>query len=407
MSARNLKPYTVHIEDLELQELKRRLRATRWAADINNEDGRYGVRTADLRDLVDYWLEEFDWRRAERRINEFSQYRVQLSGQPVHFIREPGRGPSPIPIILSHGWPWSFWDLSKVIRPLANPAAFGGDSADAFDVIVPSLPGFLFSTPTTDGTMNFWKIADLWHQLMRDTLGYEKYAAGGADYGALVSGQLGHKYPDELYGIHLGHDMPLSIFQDERPWDLSGAVPVPPDAADDLRKEILKFHYAYAGHIAVHMLEPHTMALATNDSPVGMLAYLVQRWSRWSDQSRDFAEVFPRDHLLANATMWWVTETLTSSVRLYLNAHRYPWRPSHNLEPVVQSPTGLTLLAGDAYPPLVRSARERIEAFISSPMNSYYNVTYLSAGDFGGHFVHWENPDAAIDGIRATFRSLR
>jgi pimeloyl-ACP methyl ester carboxylesterase len=267
-----------------------------------------------------------------------------------------------------------------VIRPLADPASFGGDSADAFDVIVPSLPGFAFSTPVTDGTMNFWKIAGLWHQLMRGLLGYERYAAGGTDYGALVSGQLGHKYAEELYGIHLGHDMPLSIFQGECPWDVSGGVTVPPDAPGDLRTEILRFQQTYACHIAVHMLEPQTMAHGTNDSPVGMLAYLLQRWSQWSDQSRDFSEVFPRDHVLTNGTMWWVTEALTSSVRVYSNTSRYPWQPSHDLRPIVQAPTGLTLLAGDVYPPMVHSAQERLEAFNRSPMSDYFNLTHLSAG---------------------------
>ena len=234
-----LEPYVIQVTDEALGDLKRRLQATRWSTDANNEDSYYGISSSYLRDLVAYWINEFDWRRAERQINAFTHHRVEISGTPVHFIREPGTGPSPIPIILSHGWPWTFWDWSKVIRPLADPAAFGGDPADAFDVIVPSLAGFGFSAPTS-GDMNFWKMAELWHTLMTETLGYERYAAGGCDYGALVTGQLGHKYADQLYGIHLGQDLPLNMFQSERPWDLSEGHMIPEDATPQLREGILE-----------------------------------------------------------------------------------------------------------------------------------------------------------------------
>jgi pimeloyl-ACP methyl ester carboxylesterase len=399
--------FTIDISDQDLDELRTRLRQTRWTTDINNEDGYYGIRTEYLKDLVEYWAETFDWRAAEKRMNAYPHYRMDVSGQPVHFIREPGTGPAPIPIILSHGWPWSFWDWSKVIGPLTDPASHGGDPADAFDVIVPSLPGFAFSTPVNDPEMNFWKMADLWHELMTDKLGYAKYAAGGADYGALVTGQLGHKYADELYGIHLGHDIPLFIFQNERPWDLTVGEMVPADASDELREGIIHFQRTYAAHVAIHMLEPQTTANALADSPAGMLAYLLQRWSKWSDQHQDFETLIPRDHFLANATMWWVNHAFSTSVRSYSNANRYPWQPSHDLQPVVQAPTGLTLMAGDAYPPMADTGEARMEVFKQSPMADYYNVVHLSAGETGGHFVAWENPEATIKGIRDTFRGLR
>jgi pimeloyl-ACP methyl ester carboxylesterase len=399
--------FAINIDEEQLEDLRRRLRQTRWAKDLNNADGYYGIRTDYLKSLVEYWIEEFDWRAAEKRINEYSNYRLVIDGQPVHFIREPGTGPAPIPIILSHGWPWSFWDLSKVIRPLADPASFGGDPADAFDVIVPSLPGFAFSTPVSNERLNFSAIAELWHELMTDRLGYEKYAAGGADYGTLVSSQLGHKYADELYGIHLGHEIPLEIFQNERPWDLTAGELVPPGVSDELRDEILKFQTTYAAHVAIHMLEPQTAAAALNDSPVGMLAYLLQRWSKWSDQHQDFDTLFPRDHVLTNATMWWVNEAFNSSVRVYSNANRYPWKPAHDRKPTVQAPTGFTFVAGDAYPPGAHTAAERVAVFEDGPMRDYYNAVHVSSGETGGHFVSWENPEATIEGIRATFRGLR
>jgi microsomal epoxide hydrolase len=208
----HLEPFTVAVSDDQLADLKARLRATRWPDDVGNEDWFYGVNGAYLRRLADYWPNGFDWRRVERQINGYANYRVVIDGVPVHFLYKAGRGGAPIPIILSHGWPWTFWDWSKVIDPLADPVAFGGDPAEAFDVLVTSLPGFGFSTPLPHPDMNFWKIADVCHRLMTETLGLCRYAAGGSDMGALVTGHLGHKYADSLYGIYLARGLRLDFF---------------------------------------------------------------------------------------------------------------------------------------------------------------------------------------------------
>src|SRR6202034_1730441 len=182
----------------------------------------YGVPDSYLRGLVAYWRDGYDWRKAEAAINAHEHYQVSVAGIPVHFMRKPGRGPRPIPLILTHGWPWTFWHWSKVIDPLADPAAYGGDPADAFDVIVPSLPGFGFSTPLASAKESYVSMADRFHTLMTSTLGYAKFAVGGANYGALVGAQLGHKYASSLYGIHLGNEMALGMFSGDRYWDLTG-----------------------------------------------------------------------------------------------------------------------------------------------------------------------------------------
>jgi hypothetical protein len=218
-----LDPYTINVDQSVLDDLVVRLKATRFAPDLDNEDERYGLSTTYLRRLAEYWADEFDWRAMERKINGFTHHRVDVGGSPVHFIREPGNGPAPIPLLLLHGWPWTFWDWSKVIRPLTHPAAFGGDPADAFDVIVASLPGFAFSTPLSVRE-NYVSMAERFHTLMTETLGYEKYGVGACDYGALVGAQLGHRYADSLYGIHLGYEMPIAIGQGDRYWDLTGGV---------------------------------------------------------------------------------------------------------------------------------------------------------------------------------------
>lgn len=213
-----LDPFVISVTDEQLADLSRRLKATRWPDDVGNDDWFYGVSGAYLKDLVEYWADGFDWRAAEKAINTFTHYRATVDGTPIHFLHEPGKGPAPMPLILSHGWPWTFWDWERAIRPLSDPAAFGGDPADAFDVIVPSLPGFGFSTPLPQPDMNFWRIADLFHHLMTKTLGHARYAAGGSDMGALVTGQLGHKYVDSLYGVYLARGLRLNFFSGERPW---------------------------------------------------------------------------------------------------------------------------------------------------------------------------------------------
>lgn len=399
----DLAPFVIDVPDEELQDLRRRLHATRWAADPDNDDESYGIGTRALKELAEYWADGFDWRAVERQMNTFRHHRVEIDGVPVHFIREPGKGPHPKPLILSHGWPWTFWDWSKVIRPLADPAAFGGDPADAFDVIVPSLAGFGFSTPLARGDMNFWKMAEIWHTLMTRTLGYARYAAAGSDYGALVSEQLGHKYAAQLHGIHLSSTIPLTIFQGERPWDLTDGQKVPPGTPPGLREEILLSQRTYASHVAVHILDGQTITHGLNDSPVGMLAWILQRWKHWSDKHADFDRVFPRDHILTNATIYWVNQAIGSSIRAYANANRYPWRPSHQHTPLVQAPTGLSFLLGDPGYPGAR-LDTFVEDFKKGPLAEMYNLVYAKAHARGGHFAAWENPDAMIEDIRQTFR---
>jgi pimeloyl-ACP methyl ester carboxylesterase len=406
-NGRSLERFTIDIPQDVLDDLKARLKATRFAADPDNEDEDYGLSTSYIKPLVEYWADGFDWRSAEKELNTFTHHRVEVDGQPVHFLREPGKGPDPVPIVLLHGWPWTFHFWSKIVRPLADPASHGGDPADAFDVIVPSLPGFGFSSPLARGDLNYWKMADLFHTLMTDVLGYERYAVAGSDYGSLVTSQLGHKYADHLYGLHYGTDLPPSLLQGDRYWDITDGNTIPEDASPRLRDDLLMFDKNYASHVAVHMLDAQTLTHGLNDSPIGMLAWLLQRWKKWSDRSGEFEQVFPRDFILTNATIYWATQTIGSSIRIYRNAARYPWRPSHDRHPQVEAPAGFTLLLGDVYPPGPRTPEERIAAFENGPNRPWFNPVNVEAHQEGGHFGPWENPDAFLTGIQKTFRKLR
>ncbi|WP_182877025.1 epoxide hydrolase family protein [Microbispora sp. H10670] len=401
-----LEPRPIHVPGDVLDDLRRRLELTRLPDDVGNDDWRYGVNGAYLRELVAYWRDGYDWRAAEAAINAYEHYQVEIDGVPVHFMRRPGAGPAPTPLILTHGWPWTFWHWSKVIDPLADPAAYGGDPAEAFDVIVPSLPGFGFSTPLPDHPdMNFWKIADIWHVLMTRVLGHERYAAAGCDVGALVTGQLGHKYADELLGVHIGSGQKLTLFSGDRAWDLSGGRPIPEGLPADVHARVVALEKRFAVHLAAHVLAPSTLAAGLSDSPAGMLAWILERWVTWSDNGGDVETVFSKDDLLTHAMIFWVTNSIGTSIRTYANNNRYPWTPSHDRWPVVEAPTGITFV-GHENPPGVRTD-QRVEHFLGSDRAAWYNLVNLAAHDRGGHFIPWEIPGEWVDDLRRTFRGRR
>lgn len=387
--------FEIRVPDAVLEDLRERLRRTRWAPDFANDDWSYGTNARTLRELVAYWLDGYDWRAEEAAMNRFPHWRVELDGVPVHFLRVPGRGPSPIPLILSHGWPWTFWDLHRVIGPLSDPAAHGGDPADAFEVIVPSMPGFGFSTPLAQTGVNFWTTAELWHRLMTEVLGFERYAAQGGDWGALTTTQLGHAHADSLYGIHLSTLAPLSLFDHERPWDITAGTLAPAGLAPAERERFLAWQRRIASHVAVQVLDPQTLAYGLHDSPVGLLAWLLERRRSWGDCRRGVVATFGRDFLLTTTMLYWVTESFVTSARFYAEAARNRWRPSHARTPLVGAPTGISTFRHDG------------TVGLGAGMESLFHVVYSREHDEGGHFAPIEVPERIVDDVRATFRPFR
>lgn len=390
-----VEPFKVAIPDEKLDQLKRRLRDANWPHDMANDDWRYGVSGKYLRGLVDYWLDGYDWRAQEAAINSFSHYRTEVDGIPLHFIREPGKGPNPIPLVLNHGWPWTFWDYHELIRPLADPASFGGDPKDSFEVIAVSMPGFGFSSPLTQAGMNAWRAADPVHKLMTEKLGFARYGAQGGDWGATTTAQLGHKYPESVIGIHLTSTPRLTHWENQRPWDVTAGRQVPDDLAPEMRKKLIGIQHRIAAHVAVHMLEPQTLAYALHDSPLGLLAWLVQRRRSWSANDGDVEQAFTRDFLLTTASLYWFTDTFVTSARLYAEAGKDPWQPSHSGTPLVNVPTGLTYMEHD------------VGRSLSNEAEQQFDVRYRKEHPMGGHFAAAEEPEAVVDDIRATFRPLR
>ena len=384
-----IEPFEVAVPEQDLADLRARLARVRWSHDYANDDWRYGMRGDYLRELVAYWRHSFDWRAQEHAINAVAHFRTEIDGIPIHFVHERGRGPAPIPLLLGHGWPWTFWDLKKVIGPLSDPAAHGGDPRDAFEVIVPSLPGYTFSTPLTVPGINFWRTADLWVQLM-ERLGHTRFAAQGGDWGALVATQLGHKYADRMLGIHLHFCAPLTAFAG-RPLDQSEYGP----DEKHLFERNTWFLREDRGYASIQSTRPQTLAHALEDSPVGLCAWLVEKRRSWSDCGGDVERAFTKDELLTTVCLYWLTHSFGSSARYYYEAAHHPWRPSHDRQPVIEAPTAVAAFPGD----ILRMPRRWIDR--------YYRLERYTEMPRGGHFAPMEEPQLLVDDIRSFFRPLR
>ncbi len=383
-------PFTIAVPEATLTDLRDRLTKTRWPNDFANPDWAYGTNRAYLTELVDYWLGGYDWRKHEQAMNAFSHYKTTIEDVPIHFIHEPGKGPNPMPLILTHGWPWTFWDFHKVIRPLTDPAAFGGDPQDAFDVVVPSLPGFGFSSPLTVPGINFTRTADLWVTLMRDVLGYQQFAAQGGDWGALVTTQLGHKYAQHLIGMHLNLAIPLGFFSGEQP----DPSEYGPDEADwyERMQERMKVS---TSNVVFQTTDPQTLSYGIHDSPVGLCAWILERRRNWSDCGGDVERRFSKDDLLTTMMIYWVTESFVTSVRYYYEARHHLWTPDHDRTPVVEAPTGIAIFPRE----LVLMPHRWAER--------YYNLQRWTLMPAGGHFAPMEEPEHLVEDVRAFFRPLR
>ncbi len=387
-------PFAIDVPDRALDDLAQRLELTRFAPGPD-DDGRYGIPTSTVRELVGHWRGGYDWRAQERLLNSVPHARVEIDGIPVHYVHVRGTGPAPMPLLLNHGFPWTFWDLHRVIGPLTDPGAHGGDPADAFDLVIPSLPGFTLSSPLPRSGIQFSTTADLWVRLMQDVLGYDRFGAEGGDWGALVTAQLGHKYADRLTGIHLTSPVALPPgWNGDRPWNL--LQPAVDRAAPEDRAAVVAFERTRIGHIPPQVVHPQTLAHGLHDSPAGLLAWLTQPRLRWADPRQDLHQVFPPDFLITTAMLYWLTETYASAARFYFEAAAHPWRPSHDRRPTVGTPTGLSVFSCDA-PPGARY----------DWLESMYHVVHVAHHDLGGHFGPMERPDQVVADIRTTFRGLR
>ncbi|WP_181782291.1 epoxide hydrolase family protein [Pseudonocardia pini] len=394
-------PFRIHVPDADIADLHRRLDATRFAPDMANDDWRYGVPSDVLREWVAAWR-RFDWRDAEEELNRFENHRVVLDDVPIHFVYRRGRGPAPVPVILTHGWPWTYWDWHATVEALADPGSHGGDPLDAFDVVVPSLPGFAFSSPLRRPTRGASETAALWVRLMTEVLGYERFAAVGGDMGNMVTAAMGHAHADRLIGIHLLGAVPLSFSATGSAvagleWESDWGFPRPETPPSDpvLAARPLTDGAPPSAHRIVHVREPQTLAAGLHDSPAGMLAWLLKARHLWrGGREEDVRTAFSERFLLTTFSLYWFTETAWSSVRAYRATADNRWVPVHDRTPVVEAPTGITFFEHD------QTSRSRFWAA------DYYDLRRTSYSPVGGHFAPAEVPEVVVEEIRETFRRV-
>jgi microsomal epoxide hydrolase len=376
--------FTLHVAEEDLADLRDRLARTRWPDEPPGAGWAYGADLAYLRQLVGHWRDGFDWRAAERVLNQFAQYTVPLAGIDLHFIHQPGVGPAPLPLLLSHGWPSSVWEFHKLIPLLTDPGRFGGDPEDAFSVVAPSLPGYGFSFRPGQPRFGTDEIADVFAALMTGSLGYERFAAAGGDWGAFITSRLAHVHPDRLHGIHISL-LPLS-----RP-------PGPPPEDEDYRRQLQHWVREETGYSAIQGTKPQTLAYGLTDSPAGLAAWIVEKFRSWSDCHGDVESRFTKDELLANITIYWVTGAIGSSFWPYYARQHGGWTASDVAAEGrrIEVPTAYAVFPGE----IVRPPREAVE--------QAFNVQRYTRMPAGGHFAALEEPALLAEDLREFFRPLR
>ncbi|TYA13524.1 epoxide hydrolase [Paenibacillus faecis] len=376
--------FHIHVPDEILDDLQYRLRHIRWPDQVEDTGWERGTELTTLKSLVSYWRDQYDWRAQESALNRLAQFRCHIDGIDVHFVHERGKGPNPLPLILTHGWPDSYLRYQKIIPLLTDPASYGGNPEDSFDVIVPSVPGFGFSSRPKQPGVNNKRVADMWAKLMTEELGYPKFGAAGGDVGSGVTRYLAANHPELLYGIHLTD---IGIIRDLM------------SAADEAKLSEEERRYKQAasawvaqegGYMSIQSTRPQTLAYGLSDSPSGLAGWLMEKFRAWSDCQGDLKQRFSEDELITHIMVYWVTNTIGSSAHLY-------YENAHSLPPLgyIEVPTALALFPADVLlPPKAWAAR-------------HLNVTRVTSMPRGGHFTAWEEPEALAEDIREFYRPFR
>jgi pimeloyl-ACP methyl ester carboxylesterase len=377
-------PFTLPFSQPDVDDLRERLARTRWP-DAAPTPWEYGVDLPFLKEICHDWKDEFDWRRQLEKLAALAHFRFTHDGLGIHFIHQRGKGPCPMPLLLTHGWPGSFLEMLRILPMLTDPAAHGGDAADAFDVIIPSLPGFGYSDRPTAAGVNVFRVADIWAQLM-DALGYHHFAVQGGDIGAGVNTALGLRHADRIIGVHLNY-IPGSY----RP-HLDGASDLSLAEKDSLAANA-RWYDEEGAYAHLQRTRPQTAAYALNDSPAGLAAWILEKFRTWSDCGGDLARSYSRDELLTNITLYWMTQTIGSSMRMYRENSQAP----------------LHFGPGDFVRPPCAFARfpKEIPTSPRSWVERGYNLQRWTEMPRGGHFAAMEQPQLLVEDVRAFFRGLR
>jgi pimeloyl-ACP methyl ester carboxylesterase len=377
-------PFQLNVSDDILIDLRARLARVRWPDEPPGEPWSYGTSVRYMQELVEYWRERFDWRIQEVKLNSFRQFKVPLAGIQLHYIHEEGKGLKPLPLLLSHGWPGSVLEFHKILPMLTDPLRFGGDPEDAFTVVAPSLPGYTLSFQPNQPRFSVGQIADCFASLMTEVLGFKRFVAQGGDWGAFVASRLGYAYPERLAGIHVNL---LAVQRD--PAMLPNPTPEEKAYLDQM-KQWLKEETGYQW---IQGTKPQTLSFGMADSPVGLAAWIIEKFRIWSDCRGNVESVFTRDELLTNIMLYWVTGAIGSSFWPYYARMHGPWPIPEGGR--IKVPTAYVEFPKEMLRP-PRSVAERM-----------YNIQRWTKMDRGGHFAALEQPEVLVREIRAFFKPFR
>jgi pimeloyl-ACP methyl ester carboxylesterase len=392
-----IRPFRVNIPEEELVDLRRRIATTRWPDQETVTDQSQGIQLAKLKPLVAYWGSGYDWRKAEAKLNALPQFVTRIDGVDIHFIHVRSKHPNALPVIITHGWPGSVFEQLKIIGPLTEPTAHGGRAEDAFDVVIPSMPGYGFSGKPTDTGWGPDRIARTWAELMK-RLGYTRYVAQGGDWGSPVSSAMARQAPAGLLGIHI--NLP-AIVPPEVAVVLAVGGPAPVGLSDEERATFDELSAAARmgnrSYATMMGTRPQTIGYAITDSPAGLAAWMLGHpgFSKWTYDSSD-PEKSP-DEVLDDTSLYWLTNTATSAGRLYWETGgRSPAFAGSEMTSEISLPVAITVFPGESYRAPETWARR-----------AYRNLTYFHEVDKGGHFAAWEQPELFASELRAAFRPLR
>ena len=385
-----IRPFNVNVPEKALVDLRQRIAATRWPDREIVTDRSQGAQSAKIQALVRYWGTGYDWRKAEAKLNALPQFVTKIDGLDIHFIHVRSRHPNALPLIMTHGWPGSIFELVKVIGPLTDPTAHGGRAEDAFDLILPSMPGYGFSGKPQSTGWNPDHIARAWDELMR-RLGYERYVSQGGDWGAVISDVMARQAPPGLLGIHV--NMPATV-PPEIAKVLASGGPAPAGLSPEEKVAFDGMDALYkkgSGCALMMVTRPQTLGYSLADSPVGLAAWFYDKFADWTYSGGDPEKVLTRDEMLDDITLYWLTNTGTSSAQLYWENN------ANNFNAVdINIPAAITVFPGEIY----RAPRSWAE-------RAYHKLIYFHTVDNGGHFAAWEQPELFATEIRAAFKSLR
>lgn len=379
-----IEDFNISVSDELLADLSQRLKNSRWANGKNGSGWEYGTDKNYLKDFISYWIDGYDWKSQERELNKYPQFKCVIDDVDIHFFHIKGKGTNPLPIILSHGWPDSFIRYQKIIPLLTDPLSFGRNENDSFDVVIPSLPGFGFSSSPDSKNLNNADIADLWKKLMTEKLGYDKFGALGGDIGSGVTRYLAYKYPEQVLGIHLSD---IGIIRDIVFSNNSENLA---DEEKQYKKTALQWISQEGAYMSIQSTKPQTLAFALSDSPIGLSAWILEKFHSWSDCDGNLENRYSKDELLNNIMIYWLSNSIGTSVQIYREN-------TYSLPPIgkIDVPTGIALFPKDILLPPRKWAEKNL------------NIIHWTEMPCGGHFTAMEAPEAYANDVSTFYRNFR